>query len=99
MQSQWRINCRTTTETRYCILSLPSQPQPFAQVVRSNWGIENCVHWVLDTAFNGDTCRVRKDHAPQNLIFVRHIALNLLTQENSAKGGGQGKTAQGWVGQ
>jgi predicted transposase YbfD/YdcC len=42
---------------------------------------------VLDIAFNKDRCRVRKDNAPQNLAVLRHMALNLLKQEKTAKGG------------
>lgn len=97
VQSQRRVNGCSTTETRYYILSLPSQAQRFAQAVRSHWGIENSVHWVLDVAFHEDACRVRKDHAPQNLALVRHIALNLLTQEKSSKGGVKAKRLKaGW---
>lgn len=97
VQSQRRIKGQTQTETRYYILSLPSQAHPFAQAVRAHWGIENCVHWVLDVAFNEDACRVRKDHAPQNLALVRHIALNLLTQEKTSKGGVKAKRLKaGW---
>lgn len=97
VQFQRRVNGCSTTETRYYLLSLPSQAQRFAQAVRSHWGIENCVHWVLDGAFHEDACRVRKDHAPQNLALVRHIALNLLTQETSSKGGVKAKRLKaGW---
>jgi predicted transposase YbfD/YdcC len=54
--------------------------------VRSHWGIENQVHWVLDVAFQENACRIRKDHAPENLTLIRHVALNLLRQEQSGKG-------------
>ena len=51
------------------------------KVVRSHWGIENRLHWVLDIAFDEDHCRVRKDNGPENFAILRHIALNLLKQE------------------
>jgi predicted transposase YbfD/YdcC len=97
VQSQRRIKGRMQTETRYYILSLSSNARRFAEAVRSHWGIENCLHWVLDVAFAEDDCRVRKDHAPENLAIVRHIALNLLNQEKSAKGGIKAKRLKaGW---
>lgn len=57
------------------------------KAIRAHWGIENSLHWVLDVAFDEDGCRVRKDHAPQNLATLRKLALNLLRQDQKAKCG------------
>jgi len=55
------------------------------------------LHWVLDVALNEDHSRVRKDHAPENLAVIRHIALNLLKHEKTAKGAIHAKQLQaGW---
>ena len=65
--------------------------------MRSHWGIENQLHWVLDVAFNEDDSRIRKDHAPENMALIRHIALNLLRQDTSAKVGIKAKRLKaGW---
>ena len=55
--------------------------------------ISQQVYWVLDLAFNEDACRIRKDFAPENLAVVRHIALNLLTKENTLKLGIKNKVS------
>jgi predicted transposase YbfD/YdcC len=55
--------------------------------VRGHWGIENSLHWVLDVGFREDESRMRNQHSPENFALVRHIALNLLKQERSAKVG------------
>jgi len=65
-------------ERRYYLLSSAGGVEQFAQAVRSHWGIENQVHWVLDLTFREDDCRIRKDHAPENLALIRHLALNCL---------------------
>jgi predicted transposase YbfD/YdcC len=59
--------------------------------VRTHWGIENKVHWVLDIVFREDDCRVRKGNGAENFAVLRHIALNLLRAETSTKRSLKGK--------
>ena len=76
-----------STERRYYLTSLPGEARAFGAAVRSHWGVENGLHWVLDIAFQEDASRMRKDHSQQNFIILRHMALNLLKQEQTAKCG------------
>jgi len=97
VESVRTVNGKTTVETRYYISSLPNNAQLLGQSVRSHWGIENPLHWVLDVAFREDDCRIRKDHAPQNFAVLRHIALNLLNQEKKLRTGIKNKRLKaGW---
>lgn len=86
-----------TLGRRYYLVSLDGNIERFAESVRSHWGIENQVHWVLDMSFGEDRSRVRKDHAPENLAIIRHLALNLLREETSSKRSVKGKRLKaGW---
>lgn len=80
-----RINGQTTTKTRYFISSLSASAERCLTICRDHWHIENDLHWVLDIAFNQDHNRVHKDHAPENLAVLQHIALNLVKQEKSSR--------------
>ena len=78
-------NGKTTVETRYYISSLKLDARKFGDSVRSHWGIENSLHWILDVALNEDDCRIRKNNSPQNFAVLRHIAVNLLGKEKTKK--------------
>lgn len=82
-----RMGNNVSQETRYFISSLAPEPMLALRAVRQRWGIENQLHWVLDIAFREDESRVRKDDAPENLAVLRHMALNLLKQETTARVG------------
>jgi len=85
------VNEKRSVEKAYFISSLDNHTPAIAKAIREHWGIENGLHWCLDIAFREDHCRVRKDHAPENLGIIRHMAINLLKRETSLKGGIQAK--------
>ncbi|MBO1052715.1 MAG: ISAs1-like element ISAsp2 family transposase [Dolichospermum sp. DET73] len=92
-----KVNGKTKVETGYYISSLTNNAKLLGESVRTHWGIENSLHWVLDVAFREDDCRIRKDNAPQNFAVIRHIAVNLLGKEKSQKLGTKSKQfCAGW---
>jgi predicted transposase YbfD/YdcC len=97
VESQRQIGDKTTCETRYYLLSLPLDAKQFAGSVRGHWGIENQLHWMLDVAFREDQSRSTLGYSGENLAVIRHLALNLLTQEKTARGGIHAKRLKaGW---
>jgi predicted transposase YbfD/YdcC len=68
-----------TVERRRFISSLPADAQQFAKTVRSHWGIENSLHYVLDVSFGEDGSRLRKDDGPENTAILRKVALTAAT--------------------
>ena len=92
--SERRIGEKTTTQSRYFISSLKPDATKLLEAVRSHWGVENSLHWILDVVFDEDHSRIRKNFAPQNIAVIRQMALNLLKKEKTAKGGIQAKRLQ-----
>ena len=87
----------TSVETAFYLSSLPGSASRLLDATRTHWGIENSLHWVLDVAFREDDQRFRTSNGPQNSTILRHIALNLLKQETTAKGGIQTRRLRaGW---
>lgn len=83
IECERHIGSQISVERRYYLSSLPSQARLIAHAVREHWAIENSLHWVLDVTFSEDDSRVRINHAVENFVLLRKIALNLLSSENS----------------
>jgi len=80
-----------TTERRYYLASITLNVELFARAVRSHWGVENKLHWVMDVCFHEDQSRARTGYAAENLATLRRLALNMLKKETSKKRGSKGK--------
>ena len=76
---------KTTRDVQFYLTSLDGDANKLGQAIRLHWSVENGWHWTLDVTFNEDACRVRTGHAPQNLSWLRRIAINALNLEQSFK--------------
>ena len=88
--TRW-INEKVEQSTRYYLSSCKRTAQQFNRNIRSHWGIENSMHWILDVVFHEDLSRIRTDHAPQNMALLRKMALNMI---KANKGKSSVKTAR-----
>ncbi len=91
IQEERRIGSTRPSASRYYLLSNLLSAQTFGAAVRSHWGIENRLHWVLDVTFHEDTSRIRDGHAAENFAVLRHLALNLLQHHSSKRRSLRGK--------
>jgi predicted transposase YbfD/YdcC len=85
IHTERQLGQKRETEDRYCISSLPGNAKRLMHVVRDHWHVENRLHWVLDVTFHEDDSRIRTGDAAHNMAVLRHMALNLLKQEQSVK--------------
>lgn len=82
------VGGKTSRERGYCITSLPAgHIRKIARTIRGHWSVENALHWSLDVAFQEDASRIRSGSAAENFALLRRIALTLLRQEKSIRGG------------
>lgn len=81
VESRRQLGEEASVERRDSLSSLPGATDDDAQrlnrVIRTQWEIENRVHWVLDVAMGEDINRARKGESAQNLALRRKLALNL----------------------
>jgi predicted transposase YbfD/YdcC len=87
VQSTRTIKGESTTERRHYICSADKSAEELGQLIRQHWSVENELHWTLDVAFREDDCRVRVQHAAENLARIRRLALSLLKQDKTTKAG------------
>ncbi len=91
------VDGKTSTEQRYFISSQRRlRAKDALETVRSHWGIENGLHWVLDLAFREDECRVRAGNAAENFAVLRHFTMNLLKRVKSKVGIRARRLRAGW---
>lgn len=89
-------NGKQTSETSYYICSFDAKVGVFSESVRSHWGIENGLHWVMDVVFGEDRSRICKGHAAENMSFLRRFATTLLKRDTSKSSLKQKRKEAAW---
>jgi len=72
---------KVTRQTVYALTDLTARqasPQRLGQLARSQWVIENRLHFVRDTTFTEDASKIRTGHGPDNMATLRSFAINQL---------------------
>jgi predicted transposase YbfD/YdcC len=64
---------------------MPQSTRLIGRTIRTHWGIENQLHWVLDVTWGEDKSRIRRGHGGENMALLRRLAISVLNQETSKK--------------
>lgn len=83
VKGEGRLADKVQQETAYFITSLDADAQKILKATGQHWSIENSLHWVMDVTFREDDMRIRKGNSSQNMLVLRHIALNILKKDQS----------------
>jgi predicted transposase YbfD/YdcC len=57
-----------------------ASPEKIARLVRSQWVIENRLHFIRDVTFDEDRSQLRTGHGPENMATLRNLAINELRE-------------------
>jgi predicted transposase YbfD/YdcC len=83
VEASRQIKDRLMQETRYYISDEKGLSAAYYNsFVRGHGGIENHLHCHLDVTFREDSCRARKDNAPENLSTLRKLALQIIREQS-----------------
>jgi predicted transposase YbfD/YdcC len=80
-----RLKDNVEQDTAYYITSSSADAKTILTATRQHWSIENSLHWVMDVTFREDDMRIRNGNSSQNMVVLRHIALNILKKDPSNK--------------
>ena len=68
-------------EERYFISDIDSKyVEILSNVIRSEWKIENNLHWYLDTVFKEDQNKSYIENSQKNLNIIRKFCLGIIKQ-------------------
>src|SRR6266508_1015808 len=76
-----RIDKRTGIEelsARYYISSKNGSARDFYTAIRSHWGIENKLHWLMDVALAEDQSKKYTGNEAQNFSLINKVVLNMI---------------------
>jgi hypothetical protein len=70
-------------EVRYGITSLPpsvASVEPLLEVARTEWDIENGLHYWRDVTLQEDACQLRRGDGPQVLAALNNAVVGMVLQ-------------------
>ncbi len=94
--SEREVNSKISCDARWYLSSLDVSPRNVAHIIRSHWGIENQLHWVLDVAFREDELSINDATGAAHVALINRGTLALLKQNKSKDSTRSKRNRAGW---
>ena len=94
--SERTVKGQTSCDARWYLSSLPVDPKATAHIIRSHWGIENQLHWILDVAFREDELSISDTAGAAHIALINRVALALLKHNPLRDSIGSKRNHAGW---
>ena len=94
--SERTVNDKTSCDARWYLSSLEVEPESIAHIIRSHWGIENQLHWVLDVVFREDELAISNAAGAAHIALINKVALALLKQHKFKDSIASKRRRAGW---
>lgn len=94
--SEREVDGKISCDARWYLSSLDVEPQNIAHIIRSHWGIENQLHWVLDVVFREDELSISDATGAAHIALINRVALALLKQNKIKDSARSKRNRAGW---
>lgn len=94
--SERTVKGQTSCDARWYLSSLSVVPKAAAHIIRSHWGIENQLHWVLDVALREDELSISDTAGAAHIALINRVALALLKHNPLRDSIGSKRNRAGW---
>ena len=78
IRSERKIGDKIQEGIFYYGSSRKGSPEHFGRWIRSHWGIENSLNYVMDVVFEEDKARANIGHSAENMSLLRRLAMNVI---------------------
>ena len=85
VEAMREIGPKTERETCFYLTSSNLRADKLGAIVCDHCAIENSLHWVVDMLFRDDECRIRTENAPENVVTLKQMAINLARRKKGKK--------------
>lgn len=86
IRSERKIGDKIQEGIFYYGSSRKGSPEEFGRWIRSHWGIENSLNYVMDVVFEEDNSKANAGHTAENMSLLRRLSTNVIRTVDPGRG-------------